>query len=240
MVGGRSFTILFASIFVLSCFLNYGNRLFSTAKKIRFIYFPKRNCATSVLISTFIYLWAIYIFPNSVHLFFRPRPIVEKSLTENMNVGIGNEAAQFSFLGILVFRIFGIVYSLQWVSRISSSRLLSSTHVTSRLQWVERNVCDLHGWAVCFLDVWWAAAGDGEEQLEAHEQDVSHGERILTLSATKKCISYDESYHLSEARSRVDWNENASFRFCNFTNLRFAFRHPRVSIFAKIIWIFPN
>ncbi len=81
--------------------------------KIRFMYPRKWNCAVLVPIPTFMYLWAIYIFPESVCLFScskigRPILGINKSLTDTwmwnweteiviLSWQYCNETAQFHF-----------------------------------------------------------------------------------------------------------------------------------------------
>ncbi len=91
-----------------------------TATATPFIYSFFGNCATSAPISTFMCLWAIYIFPGSVHIF----PPAEKAdpswkylAHRHMNVELGLRP-QYSFSRNM-FTIFGIL-SLQCIEEYSS------------------------------------------------------------------------------------------------------------------------
>ncbi len=71
------------------------------------MYSQKCNCTASVPLSTFICLWAIYIFPGSVHIFScsrigRPIMGIYKSLTDKRMWKLGLRPSNF-FSGIICF-----------------------------------------------------------------------------------------------------------------------------------------
>ncbi len=70
--------------------------------------FPEKNCAASVSVTTLMCLWAIYIFPGSVHIFScsrlgRPVLGIYKSLTYSWGHAI-------PFLGIYICFKFSILF----------------------------------------------------------------------------------------------------------------------------------
>ncbi len=100
--------------------------------------FQKWNCAASVPIPTFMFLWAIYIFPRSVCLFCCSKiggPIVGtyKSLTEIWLWKLGLLVAQCLFWEY-INRIFFAVYIILH-KRGEVSYLLSVRHKYKRRLW---------------------------------------------------------------------------------------------------------
>ncbi len=102
----------------------------ATAKKFQFMYSQKRNCAVSVPISTFMSLWAIYIFPRTVQLFSCSRigrwiVGIYKSLTETHECRNWECGRAVPFLEIFVSNFLFCVFA---VPDMFSRRLFISSN----------------------------------------------------------------------------------------------------------------
>jgi hypothetical protein len=100
MGAWRQYTRLFPKVLHCTCY---------TATAIPFIYSFSGNCAASAPVSTFMCLWAIYIFSGSVHIFppaeKKGRPIVGiyNSLTDTWMWKLGLRP-RYSFSGNICFK----------------------------------------------------------------------------------------------------------------------------------------
>ncbi len=98
-----------------------------SATEIPFMYSFSGNCASLVRISTFMYLWVIYIFPESVHIFSCSRICnrgnIHINRSQTYDCGNWDCGRAIPFLGIFVW-IFGIV-SLQcgYANRTDETKL---------------------------------------------------------------------------------------------------------------------
>ncbi len=105
------------------------------------MYSQKRNCPASVLDSIFLYLWAIYIFPRSAHLFSCStihRQTDRENIQiahRNINVGTRTSAAQFHFGNVCFeFSVYWLCSALGWREKTNFKLIMMPDDRTQKCQ----------------------------------------------------------------------------------------------------------
>jgi hypothetical protein len=139
------------------------------------MYSQKRNCAASVAISTFMCLWAIYIFPlfpGSVHLFSCcriGRPILGKykSLTDTWMWKLGDWGRAILFLGISVSNFWYCVFAV-WCTHVELDLEYSESEYSLSEHSLPDSSTSLRGGVNRFRGLLWLTAHNIEKTTIIH------------------------------------------------------------------------